>query len=379
MSTEYFIPTGNPQPNSPGASNQIRSEFALVQAGFAKLPAMMANGNKAVVVNSAGTALTTTTTFTGFTLNTPTINGGTGTFNSPTLTTPTITGGTINGAVIGATTPAAATFTTATATSFVGNLTGNASTATTALTANTANSATTATTATNVNGGTVNATTGTFSGTVTAPNFVGVISDATNAQFAVTQPLADNSTRIATTAFVMQIAFQNALPDVDNTVAGYVPTNDGTNSFWSPLKTIGGQTLLGTGEVAGVVTATGTDTLTDKTIEDGIFSNGYREETFTANSGTAFTVDILNGSLQVITLTGNVMFTFPTPTAGRGLVILLKQDATGGRTATWPMTVKWPGGTAPTITSAANKLDKFAFVADGINWYGTNAGQNYTV
>ena len=58
-------------------------------------------------------------------------------------------------------------------------------------------------------------------------------------------------------------------------------------------------------------------------------------------------------------------------------MLFLKQDATGGRTATWPATVKWPSSAAPTITSTANKMDKFVFTSDGTNWLGSIAGQNY--
>jgi len=57
--------------------------------------------------------------------------------------------------------------------------------------------------------------------------------------------------------------------------------------------------------------------------------------------------------------------------------LLLLQDATGSRTATWPASVKWPAGTAPTITATASKGDKFVFVGDGTYWWGSNAGQNY--
>jgi hypothetical protein len=124
-------------------------------------------------------------------------------------------------------------------------------------------------------------------------------------------------------------------------------------------------------------TLTGTETLTNKTIEAGTFTNGYTEEVATANTSTAYTVDLANGSVQILTLTGNCTFTFPTATAGKGFTMLLKQDATGSRTVTWPSSVKWPASTAPTITSTASKGDKFVFVGDGTYWWGSNAGQNY--
>jgi hypothetical protein len=126
-----------------------------------------------------------------------------------------------------------------------------------------------------------------------------------------------------------------------------------------------------------VVGTSDTQTLTNKTIEAGTFTNGYTEETVTANTSTAYTVDLANGSVQILTLTGNCTFTFPTATAGKGFTMLLKQDGTGSRTVTWPSSVKWPASTAPTITSTASKGDKFVFVGDGTYWWASSAGQNY--
>lgn len=105
----------------------------------------------------------------------------------------------------------------------------------------------------------------------------------------------------------------------------------------------------------------------------------YKEKVNTANTGTTYTINLSDGTIQLLTLTGNCTFTFPTATAGKSFMILLKQDATGSRTVTWPATVKWPSSTAPTLTTTASRLDKFVFTADGTNWYGSNGGQNYTV
>ena len=131
--------------------------------------------------------------------------------------------------------------------------------------------------------------------------------------------------------------------------------------------------------LTGVASTSTSQTLTNKTIEAGTFTNGYTEEVVTANTGTAYTIDLANGSVQILTLTGNCTFTFPTATAGRSFILILKQDGTGSRTVTWAASVKWPAGTAPTITSTASKADKYIFTADGTNWIGSNAGQNYTL
>lgn len=127
-----------------------------------------------------------------------------------------------------------------------------------------------------------------------------------------------------------------------------------------------------------VVGTTDTQTLTNKTVESGTFTNGYTEETVTANTSTAYTVDLANGSVQILTLTGNCTFTFPTPVAGKSFIMILKQDGTGSRTVTWPSSVKWPASTAPTITSTASKADKYIFTAiDSSYWLGSTGGLNY--
>jgi hypothetical protein len=127
---------------------------------------------------------------------------------------------------------------------------------------------------------------------------------------------------------------------------------------------------------ASITTYTGTETLTNKTLTNPTVTN-YTETPFTANSSTAITIALTNGTVQIITLTGNATITMPTATAGKSFIIMLKQDATGGRSVTWS-TVKYPGGTAPTITSTASRQDIFSFFADGTNWYGTTIGLNYT-
>jgi hypothetical protein len=151
--------------------------------------------------------------------------------------------------------------------------------------------------------------------------------------------------------------------------------------------TINADTITG----AAVVTADASGQLTLQTAGTNALSlvagavinptvTNYTETLVTANTGTAYTINIANGTVQYLTLTGNCTYTFPTPVAGKSFMLIQRQDGTGGRTVTWPATVDWPGATAPTLTSTANRVDKFVFTAiDGSNWLGSNAGQNYTV
>lgn len=95
------------------------------------------------------------------------------------------------------------------------------------------------------------------------------------------------------------------------------------------------------------------------------------------NSSTADTIDWRVGNKQKSTLTGNCTFTFTAPDGPCNVVLKLIQDATGGRTVTWPATVKWAGGSAPTLTATANKIDIISFYFDGTSYYGASI-LNYT-
>jgi len=162
-----------------------------------------------------------------------------------------------------------------------------------------------------------------------------------------------------------------------------LPTNGGTGS--STTFTLGSVVFAGS---SGVYTQANSQFFWDNANNRlGIgtaspaakldLAGDYKEGVVTANTSTAYTISIATGTLQILTLTGNCTFTFPTPTAGQSFTMFLKQDGTGSKTATWPASVQWPSSTAPTITSTASKADKFVFTADGTYWWGSNAGQNY--
>ena len=84
------------------------------------------------------------------------------------------------------------------------------------------------------------------------------------------------------------------------------------------------------------------------------------------------------------TLTGNLTITaFSNQIPGRQHVLKVIQDGTGGRTITWPGSVTWISGSAPTLSSAAGAIDFIVMFYDGTTLYGYKAGssgsQTYTV
>lgn len=102
------------------------------------------------------------------------------------------------------------------------------------------------------------------------------------------------------------------------------------------------------------------------------FGNYHMEpsENNAGNSGTSLTVDLSTGAAQKITLTGNVTLTLTNPVTGGSYVFKIATGA-GSFTVTWPASVKWSGGTAPTITTAASKVDLINLYWDGTNYFGS--------
>lgn len=91
------------------------------------------------------------------------------------------------------------------------------------------------------------------------------------------------------------------------------------------------------------------------------------------------TIDWNSTNSQAITLTGNTTFTFANTNDDKFLTLSIRQDATGGRTATWPAGIVWLNSTnqstAPQINTNANQYSVIQFYeaagvmfAEGPSW-----------
>jgi len=94
-----------------------------------------------------------------------------------------------------------------------------------------------------------------------------------------------------------------------------------------------------------------------------------------AASTATTTVDMSSGNVQNITLTASTTLTLSSATVGTYIMKLI-QGGSGSYTVTWPGTVIWSGGTAPTLTTTVGKVDIVTLVFDGTNFYG-NYSLNY--
>ncbi len=84
------------------------------------------------------------------------------------------------------------------------------------------------------------------------------------------------------------------------------------------------------------------------------------------------TLDWNNGNVQTITLANSGQtFTFANGKSGGRYLLELKQPASGAAgTVTWPGSVKWSGGTAPTLTATNGQTDIITFYFNGTNYAG---------
>ena len=90
----------------------------------------------------------------------------------------------------------------------------------------------------------------------------------------------------------------------------------------------------------------------------------------TLSDGSTITVDFGTSCNFTVTLGGNRTFGDPDNTAsstGSSGSIFIVQDGTGSRTASFHADYKFPGGTAPTLSTAANAIDRLDYIVRGNN------------
>jgi hypothetical protein len=111
------------------------------------------------------------------------------------------------------------------------------------------------------------------------------------------------------------------------------------------------------------------------------FGAGYSETEVAASVTGTWTMDCAAANFFDLTLTGSITIS-PSNVPANGRVwsgtIVAKQDATGGRTITWPSGIKWPGGSAPPATTTANATDIWSLMTydGGSTWVASLSVKN---
>lgn len=94
---------------------------------------------------------------------------------------------------------------------------------------------------------------------------------------------------------------------------------------------------------------------------------------------STITFDMDNSNIQIAELGGNRTLAVANYVVGIPFILLLKQGTGGNKVPTWFTTIQWAGGSAPTLTTTAGKVDIFQFIPvddSPETFYGMVAGQN---
>lgn len=81
----------------------------------------------------------------------------------------------------------------------------------------------------------------------------------------------------------------------------------------------------------------------------------------TATDGATVTFNLANGNDHYVLIQGNRTLALSNPVVGQWFNVMIQQDGTGSRTVTWWTTINWAGGSAPTLTTTANRVDILEF------------------
>jgi len=153
------------------------------------------------------------------------------------------------------------------------------------------------------------------------------------------------------------------------TLTGYLMGN-GTSAFTAsstiPVADVTGalSTTTAAATYAPIASPTFTGTVTTATAD---LLSSVRQNT-TAVSASA--IDCSVGNFFTKTASGALTWTFTNVPASRSIVILLQLTNGGTGTQTWPASMKWPGGTAPTLTTSGVDLLGFTTNDGGTTWRG---------
>ena len=140
-------------------------------------------------------------------------------------------------------------------------------------------------------------------------------------------------------------------------ISGYLTTATAASTYQTQA---GMSSYVATSAIGTTVQSYDADTAKTDVAQN--FTAAQRGSYVTLTDAATVAIDLSLGNHYQVVLGGNRVIGAPTNVvAGQSGVIRLVQDGTGSRTASWNSVFKFPGGTAPTLTTGANLVDLVAY------------------
>lgn len=104
---------------------------------------------------------------------------------------------------------------------------------------------------------------------------------------------------------------------------------------------------------------------------DGTVYMRGTEASQTLTDAATIAWDTNSGRIATVTIGASRTMGAPTNAKVGTYVLYVIQGGTGSYNITWNSVFKWPGGVAPTLSTAVGRRDIFTFIYDGTNFYGS--------
>ena len=153
------------------------------------------------------------------------------------------------------------------------------------------------------------------------------------------------------------------MPDIEVSAA--------VGTFMASANAADMRTALALGTVSTLAAPAGSTLLMSlDTQQEFTRQKNFNSQALTDAASIAWNLDTQQAAS--VTLAGNRTLANPTNMRDGGTYLLrVTQDGTGGRTLAFGSAYKWPGGSAPTLSTAPGAVDLITFASDGVSMLGS--------
>jgi hypothetical protein len=186
-------------------------------------------------------------------------------------------------------------------------------------------------------------------------------------------------TLTASTATIANGTYSGLINSSTGTYSGLI--NSSTGTYSGAINSTSGTITNLTTTLAGDLTISqGTATASTATVAKLASAQEYTAthnfNATTLTSGTSIAWALPSNQVSRLVLSTNGTMADATGKVDGATYILIVTQGTGSNTLSWNATYKWPGATAPTLTTGSGVSDIFTFVSNGTSMFGVSS-QNY--